>query len=350
MRRLDIPTFREMSRRRVAAIGLLLVAILVVGSLTYDKIPGMFSDNRYRAYFAEVGNLRPGDAVTISGVEVGKVSSIALDGNRVLVTFGVDGPVALRDATRAAIVTTSVLGKRGLKVTSAGVGELSHDTPIPLGRTTPPYSLTDALDDAGSTLSETSGAQLDTAIRAATSTLDAASPSLADAMAGVSGLSQTIGSRDQQLRELLRRTHSLSGVLADRSAQLTTLVRDATALLGELQSRRDELQRLIIGTRYLADQLSGTIAENQQQVGPALNQLRTVLGVLEKNRDNISKSIPGLRSFAMALGESVGTGPFFTALVGNLAPVAYLQPLVDAIVANSPPSAGPTGPEGGGHR
>ncbi|MGV9860667.1 MCE family protein [Gordonia sp. NPDC003425] len=340
-RKRALPTFREMPRRRVAVIGISLTVAIVVLSLSFDRIPALFAHGGYRAYFAEVGNLRSGDRVELSGVDVGKVGDITLSGNKVLVSFDVKSPVRLGDSTRVAIVTTSALGKRALRVMPAGIGEMSHDDPIPLERTVAPYSLSNALDDAGGTLSGTDDSQLDSALRATSDTLDAVAPSLSAAMTGVQRLSTTIGSRDDQLRTLLSRSRDLTGLLAQRSGQLNTLVNDAAILLGQLQSRSQELERLIIGTRFLAQQLSGLLQENQARLTPALTKLHTVLGVLEKNRDAISKAIPGLRNFSMGLGESVATGPFFTAYVGNLVPVAYLQPLVDAIVRDSPPSAQP---------
>ncbi|MFE0748138.1 MCE family protein [Gordonia sp. NPDC058843] len=329
-----------MPPRKVAAIGVGLTVLVVVLALTYDRIPAAFSHDTYRAHFAEVGSLRPGDTVLLSGVEVGKVDDIELDGNRVEVSFSVDSPVELRDATRISIVTTSALGKRALKVTPGGVGILSHDTPIPLSQTTSPYSLTDALDDAGATLDGTDGASVDAALRAAGDVLETSSPSLNGALTGVQRMAETISSRDDQLRTLLTRTRSFTTVLAQRSKQINTLILDANRLLGQLQSRSAELERLIIGTRYLAQQLSALLRENRVDIGPAMAKLRTVLQVLQKNKQAISEAIPGLRNFSMALGESVATGPFFTAFVGNLVPVAYLQPLVDAIVEQSAPTGG----------
>ena len=90
----------------------------------------------------------------------------------------------------------------------------------------------------------------------------------------------------------------------------------------ELAGRRDELTRLIIGVRSLAQQISATIRGNKAQITPALTKLQSVLTVLEDQKTAISQAIPGLRNFSMSLGESVATGPFFTAFTANLVPVA----------------------------
>lgn len=330
----ELPTFREMPRRRVAAIGIGITVVLVLVGLFYDRIPTFGGADSHEAYFAEIGSLRPGDKVQISGVDVGKVSDIALAGDKVRVSFTVDSPVNLGSGTRAAIVTTSVLGKRGLRLEPRGAGSLGRE-PIPLDRTTAPYSLTDALDDAGRTLGKADATKIDGALRAVNDVLDHAAPELGPALRGVGDLSKTIGSRDEQLRTLLKRSRSVTTILADRGKQINQLVLDSAFLLRELGSRRDELTRLIIGVRFLAKQISATITENNAEITPALTRLQSVLNVLEQQKTAICQAIPGLRNFSMSLGESVATGPFFTAFTANLVPVIYFQPLVDALVSDA---------------
>lgn len=327
--------FREMPPRRVALIGIGLTVALVVGALFYDRIPGL-NGTEYKAYFTEIGNLRSGDDVQISGTKVGKVSSVGLDGTKVRVAFTVDSPVRLGTATRAAIVTTSVLGKRGLRITPAGTGTLNRHDAIPVDRTVSAYSLPDALTDAGRTLTAADPKMLDQALRTVSNVLDESNPALNGALVGIRRLSTTIGGRDDQLLELLARSRSVTAILSQRSNQLNSLALDANQILGQLSDRQEELNRLIIGTQQLATEISGLINDNQQQITPALTKLSSVLDVLEGQRQAISEAIPGLRNFSMSLGESIATGPFFTAYAANLVPVIFLQPLVDALIAQTP--------------
>lgn len=333
-------TFREMPPKRVAIIGISLVVVLVCAGLFYDRIPGVIGGDKYRAYFAEVGSLRSGDVVQLSGVDVGTVGDIRLENDRVLVEFTVESPVQLGTATGLSIVTVSALGTRGLRVNPGGVGELSRSEPIPVERTVAPYSLSNALDDLGGTLTETDTAALDTSLRTVSQILDTTSPELGGAVSGVERLSQTIGSRDEQLAELFAKTQSVTSILSNRSQQLNTLVLDANTLLGELSARQETLERLIIGVRFLTQQVSGLLRENRSEITPALERLDSVLKVLQDNKDSISAAIPGLRNFSLSLGESIASGPFFNALAANLVPVTLLQPLIDGIVNGTPEDGG----------
>ena len=59
----------------------------------------------------------------MSGLHAGQVTSIELDGQRVLVKFKVDKNIRLGDRTEAAIKTKSLLGTKYLEVTPRGDGQ-----------------------------------------------------------------------------------------------------------------------------------------------------------------------------------------------------------------------------------
>lgn len=141
--RTQMRSFSERSPLVIGAIGITLVAGTVLASLGYKKLPFMDSSRQYSAYFTEAGGLRSGAAVQVAGFRVGEVSSIKLDGQRVLVTFEVDKSIYLGDRTEASVKTKSLLGAKILEISPRGDGELSEA--IPTDRTTAPYQLPDAL-------------------------------------------------------------------------------------------------------------------------------------------------------------------------------------------------------------
>ena len=108
--------FAERNPFIMGAIGLGLTAVIVVVALQYDKIPFINQTKDYSAYFAEAGGLTTGARVQVSGFRVGEVSSIELDGPRVLVKFTVDNDIRLGDRTEAAIKTRGLLGSKILEV------------------------------------------------------------------------------------------------------------------------------------------------------------------------------------------------------------------------------------------
>ncbi|MEV5833118.1 MCE family protein [Nocardia sp. NPDC052112] len=312
-------------------IGIVVATTVSLSALQVDRLPFIRSGATYTAYFADAGGLVPGDNVQVAGVKSGRVEQVELDGAKVYVRFTLDEGIVLGNKTSAAIKTNTVLGRKSLEVTPAGSGSTRTDDTIPLDRTTSPYSLTDALGDLTNTVK---GLDMDQVNR----TLDALSTTFADtpaplrsALDGVTQLSRSLNARDKALTELLGRAQNVTKVLADRSNQINALLVDGNDLLGELDRRRGALSQLIVYINGLAQQLTGLVNDNEAQLKPTLDRLNSVLALLQSNKDNLSKALDGLGPFSAALGEQVGSGPYFQAYVSN-ATTRGLQILVDALV------------------
>lgn len=323
---------KEQSRAvTIGVVGLVLAAAVALSALQFERLPFIRGGATFTAYFADAGGLVTGDDVEVAGVRSGKVEDVSLDGAQVLVRFSLDESIVLGDKTSAAIKTNTVLGRKSLAVSPAGDGALKVTDTIPLGRTTSPYSLNEALSDLAGTVGD-----LD--LEKVNQTLDTLSAAFADtpaplrsALDGVTALSRTINARDQALSDLLTRAQDVTKILADRADSINALLVDGNQLLGELDRRRTAISQMIVYVNALAQQLSGLVHDNEAQLQPALDKLNSVLDLLERNRDNINGALDGLGPFAAALGEQVGSGPYFNAYVVN-ASSETLHPLVDALV------------------
>jgi phospholipid/cholesterol/gamma-HCH transport system substrate-binding protein len=321
-------SFSERSPLLIGAVGVALAAVVVLGALQYKHLPFFKSGKEYSAYFAEAGGLRSGAAVQVAGFRVGEVSSIELDGARVLVTFDVDKNVHLGERTEASIKTKSLLGAKVLEITPRGDGQLSET--IPTERTIPPYQLPDALGDLSATVSGLNTTQVSDALATLAKTFQDTPPDLKIAVAGVARFSETLDKRDQQLRNLLANANKVTSVLSERSNQVVGLINDTNALLAQLQSESSALDQVSVSLTAAAKQVSGFIAENREQVRPALDKLNGVLTMVDNRKGQLQKAIKDLDAYAMSLGEAVASGPFFKAYLANLLPGQFVQPFVDA--------------------
>ena len=108
---------------------LLCTALLIVvfGQLRFERY------NTYSAEFSNGSGLRPGQFVRAGGVEVGKVSRVALtdSGQRALVTFKVDKSLPLYQSTTAQLRYANLIGDRFLNL-ERGTGE-GADRVLPAG-------------------------------------------------------------------------------------------------------------------------------------------------------------------------------------------------------------------------
>lgn len=328
LRRPRITPLAERNRHAVGAVGALILAALVVATFSYDKLPFIKGTTDYTAYFAEAGGIKPGSKVQVSGLQVGDISDVTLDGDRVRVDFSVRSDIELGDRTEAAIKTETVLGTKMLEVTPRGAGTLTGA--IPLERTTSPYDLPSALGDLTTAISGLDTTQLSESLSTLAQTFADTPPELRMALDGVARFSDTLNARDAQLRNLLSNANAVTGVLAKRSDQITHLVVNTNSLLAELLSQRNAIDALMTNVTAASQQISGLVADNRAALKPATDKLNGVLGILDNRKQELQRTLYLLRRYAMSFGEVLGSGPFFKASVVNLAPGQFAQPAIDA--------------------
>ena len=174
--------FSERNPFLVGAIGIGITVTLMVLSINYDKLLPVNRGKTYSAYFAEAGGLVPGNTVQVSGLKVGQVSSVDLDGPRVLVKFHVASDVRMGDRTEAAIKLKTLLGTKVLEVTPRGDGQLAGA--IPLERTKSAYQLPDALGDLTTTISGLNTDRLSESLAVLSDTFSNTPPDLKAALGG----------------------------------------------------------------------------------------------------------------------------------------------------------------------
>jgi phospholipid/cholesterol/gamma-HCH transport system substrate-binding protein len=150
------------------------------------------------------------------------------------------------------------------------------------------------------------------------------------AMQGLSRFSESLDKRDAQLRNLLSQANKSTDVLAKRTDQVVILIRQTDALLAQLRTESNALDQISSNISNLAQQVSGFVQDNRQQLRPAVDRLNGVLTIVANRRAELQDSVKRLNSFAMSLGESVSSGPFFSAYLANLLPGQFLQPFIDA--------------------
>ncbi|MDT5329566.1 MAG: phospholipid/cholesterol/gamma-HCH transport system substrate-binding protein [Mycobacterium sp.] len=302
---------------RSGIFGIVIVACVLMVAFGYSSLPFYPQGKSYEAYFADAGGISPGNDVNVSGIEVGKVSGVALAGDVAKVTFTVNRKVRLGDQTLVSIKTDTVLGERSLAVTPRGGGSV---TSIPLGRTTVPYTLNMALQDLSQNSGELDKGQLTQALGVLTDSLRDATPELRRTLDGVAALSRSINANDEALGQLLARAKSVTKVLADRAGQVNQLITDGNQLFAALDERRAALSSLIAGIDDVSQQISGFVADNRREFGPALKKLNLVLDNLLERREHISQALKRLPPYATALGESVGSGSGFSVSLPNSVP------------------------------
>ncbi|TCK20307.1 MCE family protein [Pseudonocardia endophytica] len=306
-------------RRPVLLATIGIVVILAITLVAFNFKPLFGGGSTYEAQFTEAAGLQADDQVTVAGVEVGRVQSVDLEGDHVLVTFNVtDAWVGNR--TTGSIEIRTLLGSKFLALDPRGDGDQDPDQVITADRTKSPFDVVDAFNGLSGTIDQLNTDQLAQSLQTLSDTFRNTPPEVSGTLDGLSRLSQTISSRDAQLKTLLANTRQLSTTLANRRGDIVKLVNDGNLLLGELQARKTAIANLLDGTKKLSVQLRGLVADNKDQLRPTLETLDKVLGVLERNRDDLGELLDNEAVFLRVFGNALSNGRWFDNYACGLLP------------------------------
>jgi phospholipid/cholesterol/gamma-HCH transport system substrate-binding protein len=319
--------FRERNPVMIGAVSITVLLLMLVAAFRAQDLPLIGGGDTYYAAFTEAGGLKANDEVRIAGVRVGKVEKVELAGDHVKVTFRVKTDSDFGSQTHAAIKVKTLLGAMFLALEPAGKGQLDDGSEIPVERTSSPFDVVEAF----SGLAETS-ADIDTdQLAASLTTLADLTRNTPDefraALGGVSALSRTIASRDDQINTLLQNLDRVTTVLDERDEDIIGLMRDSDVLFRALVARREAVHDLLVSTSTLSRELTLLVKQTRQDLRPALLKLEEVVDVLNKNEDNLDNSLRLMAPFYRVFANTLGGGPWFDTYIQNLPPpVGTVQP------------------------
>jgi phospholipid/cholesterol/gamma-HCH transport system substrate-binding protein len=316
------------NRVRIGVMGTLVLTLVVVVGQSFTSAPMLFAQPSYYGQFANTGQLNKGDKVRITGVVVGVVQGLEIDGDHVVIKFST-GSNTIGTESRLAIKTDTVLGKKVLEIEPRGTRTLRPGGALPLDQSTTPYQIYDAASDI---TKAAAGWNIDTvkqSLNVLSQTVNQTYSHLSPALDGLQRFSDTIGKRDEQITHLLAQANKVASVLGDRSEQINRLLVNAKTLLAAFNERGRAIDALLGNISAFSAQVQNLINDNPN-LNPVLEQLRAISDVLVTRKEDLAQSLRYVGQFAASLGETVSSGPYFKIVLSNLLPYWILQPWVDA--------------------
>ncbi len=120
----------DKSGRETIIVGVVVIVAFAVVLWTVFFLRGYLSrqdEEFYSAAYEQVGLLKEGDNITVAGVPVGRVQSIALEGRKAVVLFTVNGAIELNENSVALIDASDVFGEAYVQL------EIGRGAPLPPG-------------------------------------------------------------------------------------------------------------------------------------------------------------------------------------------------------------------------
>jgi phospholipid/cholesterol/gamma-HCH transport system substrate-binding protein len=311
--------FRSRNPMPIGAIGLVVIVLGLLAAFFSDNLPIIGGGTTYKAEFSEAGGLKSDDEVRIAGVKVGHVTDIGLDGDKVLVSFKIKD-AWVGDQTRADIKIKTLLGQKFLSLEPDGTQALDPDQPIRRDHTTAPYDVLEAFRGLADTVNQVDTTQLAKSFEVISQTFADTPGDVKGALNGLSQLSRTVSSRDEELSSLLANTSKISETLAARDQDLVKIMQDGNLLLQKITARKTAISNLLTGTQTLATELKGLVADNNKQLGPVLDQLGRLTTMLQRNQDSLAKGIANFAPFVRLFNNTLGNGRWFDNYICGLLP------------------------------
>jgi phospholipid/cholesterol/gamma-HCH transport system substrate-binding protein len=321
-------TLQPANRPRIGLMAIVVVVLVVGVGQSFGGVPMLFARPSYYGQFTDSGGLIKGDKVRITGMNVGTIEALDIDGDHVVLKFST-GAYTVGTESRLAIRTDTILGKKVLEVEPRGTQVLRPNGVLPLGQSTTPYQIYDAFFDV---TKAAAGWDIDTVKRSLnvlSQTIDQTYPHLSAALDGVARFSDTIGKRDEEIKHVLAQANKVASILGDRGEQVDRLLVNAKTLLAAFNERGRAIDALLANVSAFSTQVQGVINDNPN-LHHVLEQLRTVSDILVARKNDLADALVNIAKFVASLNEAAASGPYFKVMVGNLLPYEILQPWVDA--------------------
>uniref|UniRef100_UPI003D915248 MlaD family protein n=1 Tax=Gordonia sp. B7-2 TaxID=3420932 RepID=UPI003D915248 len=296
---------RSVERRqvRIGLIGIVVaIALAVVCGVIYLD---PFGHREIAVRLETSGGLRIGDEVRIAGVTVGEVSKVTLHPDRVDVTMRIDDDLAIGDQSAADVRLLTAIGGHYVALRPAGRNPLGSN-PIPVDRTTVPYTLADVIADSGQVVDRVDGVTISQTLDKVTAALDGQPSAIREIIADMRKLTTSIGDRGRDLDAAVALTDEYMAGLNSGRARLVEMLR----LIGFVGAKAYQVKAegvetvRSIGALFAfigkpVDAFTGTIEPPLQQV---LGMVRT----LQQQPGRIDELLAKLRTVVSDVAVALG--------------------------------------------
>lgn len=294
------------NRTWLGLAGLAVVVVLVAVSLGI-KLLGV-GHTHYTAEFLQAATLRPGNPITIAGIEVGHVTSMKLDGDHVEAGLSVRDNVPLGKDTRAVIKVMTILGSRYLELVPDGPGSIPAKT-ITLSHTSVPYDLQSLLEDATTTFEQVDSDQFAQSLAVLGKQLGGVPPLVPQAVANLQTLSTVTADRRGQLGTLLKSTQRVVNTLRRQQTNIGHLMDQGQDLLGHLVARQATFHAMFAALTELVDQLDKVIVTNRPMLDELFTNLHDLTNMIGQHDDLVRNILQVAPVTLRGLTNATGYGP-----------------------------------------
>ncbi|WP_435404970.1 MCE family protein [Mycolicibacterium chitae] len=237
--------------------------------------------NKYSAQFTNVTGLREGDMVRVAGVEVGKVSHIAVNrDSTVRVDFTAGQEAVLTRGTRAEIRYDDLIGGRYMTLLD-GAGEpgvLRPGQTIPLERTQPALDLDSVTGGFRPLFRALDPQQVNELSGQLVQALQGEGPTIGSFLSQAAAVTNTLADRDVLIGEVVNNLNVVLGSLGGQSDQLGKAVTNLSELVHGLAERKTDISNAVAYTNAATSSIADLLTQTREPVRKIVAETDRVAG------------------------------------------------------------------------
>lgn len=323
-----LKSLRDVNHRVVAIVTIITLAAGCVFAFAVGQLHLLDRGYTMTGVFEDTAGLKRGQDVRVAGVKAGRITSVKPDFSTgtIVVTWHMNEGIDLGPATRADIMTTTLLGGRYLRLSGPVTEPFMADVGaerrrIPLQRTTVPFTVPQALDSAQNIVGKLDQRSIDTLLTQINKIQTPGAQQLRRILVNLRQLSQTLNDSFPEIEKLIKNSRTITGTLAAKDEELRQIIYYSQVLLNSLVQRRNELAATIGQGSRTVRTLSNVISRNQRELDVLLNNLHLLTTRLAPNMDAINTDFSLLGPTFTQIANLRGNGPWIEGLLTGLGPI-----------------------------
>ena len=273
-----------------------LLAVLVLG-VTYVVFQGTSAGpRRATAYFDRTVSLYKGSEVRVMGVNIGTVTAVVPEGDRVRVAMEYDSEYKLPADAKAAIVTPTLTADRFVQIAPAYTGGpvMQDNAKIDLPDTGTPVEL-DRIYQSLSDLTQALGpnganknGSLNTLLTGGAKALRGNGKLGNETLLNLSAAVQTFGDNRGPLFDSVKNMSQLTDTLAANDRLVDGFMSDLTSVSSQLAAERGNLGKALAALARAVGTVRTFVHDNKNMVQKDVRELTRLLGVLARHKDDLN--------------------------------------------------------------
>ena len=280
------------SKRLLA--GVIVVLVLVTSFVVFQA--NSTDTRRVTAYFDRTVSLYKGSEVRVMGVNIGTVTAVVPEGDRVRVAMEYDDEYKLPADAKAAIVTPTLTADRFVQIAPAYTGgpKMKDNAKIDLPETGTPVeldriykSLSDLTQALGPNGANKNGA-LDTLLTAGAKALRGNGKLGNETLLNLSAAVQTFGDGSGPLFDSVKNMSQLTDTLAANDQFVDGFMSDLTSVSSQLAADRGNLAKALAALANAVDTIRTFVHDNKGMVEKDVSELTRLLGVTARHKDDLN--------------------------------------------------------------